>query len=487
LHSWTSSWSAPLASRRAEASAILTGRRLAHCLIAFTLRVRRLAGEDGAEDAAQAEHVGTLIDDLAGTTSLLGRHVRRRADHAGWTVLLLGRFGGLRGKQHGHWALGSGITVADASGSKDLREAPVHDLHLAEGAHHDVRRLEIAVNDVAAVGVGQGLSDLLEDAQQLGQAVSWRQVCDHLPILLGKLQTCRHGGPRAEDVGQRPAADQLHGEVEPAVGEPSEVMDGDDGGVLKQAVDARLLLEAPFRLGVSRELRPQHLDRQVAFQRRVAAAVDLAHAAPAKAVEQHVVAQVEHALAAGACPGVPRRGGREVLGEQCRLQLGSQLGKAGRVLLGLKSRVKPSPQVALQQDELQQGAVFVAQLGEAAQVLLDADRLAGLGPPLQVDRHQPDQHLAELRARAGRQEVLQPRRSRLLPGGVEGVEKVIQGGGRVGAHGHAVDVTGIVSALCGAGESSGYHRESRVATVFPHHKRGHDGHVAGSSRFGPAP
>ena len=43
-----------------------------------------------------------------------------------------------------------------------LGQSPVHDLHLAEAAHHHVGRLEVAVNDAVGVGVGHRLADLLE-------------------------------------------------------------------------------------------------------------------------------------------------------------------------------------------------------------------------------------------------------------------------------------------------------------------------------------
>jgi hypothetical protein len=47
-----------------------------------------------------------------------------------------------------------------------LGKAPVHDLDLAEGADHHVRRLEVAVNDIVGVGKRDCLADLLEDRHE---------------------------------------------------------------------------------------------------------------------------------------------------------------------------------------------------------------------------------------------------------------------------------------------------------------------------------
>ena len=74
-----------------------------------------------------------------------------------------------------------------------LREAPVHDLHLAEGAHHDVAGLQVAVDDAAGVGVGHGLGDLLEDPEEAPEVG-------------------RRVGPTREQRGERLAPDELHRE-----------------------------------------------------------------------------------------------------------------------------------------------------------------------------------------------------------------------------------------------------------------------------------
>jgi hypothetical protein len=115
---------------------------------------------------------------------------------------------------------------ADATGRRlqHLGESPIHDLHLAKRPDHDVLRLEVAVDHVASVGVGQRLAHLLEDAQET------RLIVHRL-------------GPFEQQVVKRAALDQLHGEEGPAVGQAAEFVDGHDPGVLQLAADLGLFDE----------------------------------------------------------------------------------------------------------------------------------------------------------------------------------------------------------------------------------------------------
>src|ERR1044071_328029 len=63
-----------------------------------------------------------------------------------------------------------------------------------------------------------------------------------------------------EEAGQVLAAQQFHGDVRLAVGQPAEVEDLDDAGVADRARRARLLEEAVADDAVLGELRQQHLD-----------------------------------------------------------------------------------------------------------------------------------------------------------------------------------------------------------------------------------
>src|SRR5437868_691539 len=55
----------------------------------------------------------------------------------------------------------------------NLRESPVHHADLAEGAHHDVRRLQVAMDDATAVRVRERLADLLEDRDEAAEIDGW--------------------------------------------------------------------------------------------------------------------------------------------------------------------------------------------------------------------------------------------------------------------------------------------------------------------------
>ena len=221
---------------------------------------RRPAGEDLAEDRAQAEDVGPLVDAVQLAAGLLGRHVRRRPQHApglrlaaGPTAAAAGDDGGLR---HG----AAPRLVGDAAVGQDLRQAPVHHLDLAEGADHHVGRLEVAVDHAAGMGIRQRLADLLEDGEEPREVV----------VGVGALG--EHGRECA-------ALDQLHGEVGAAVGERAELVDGDDARVLELPADAGLLDEAADDVGVAAVAGLEDLHGEVAAEVGVAGLEDDAHAA----------------------------------------------------------------------------------------------------------------------------------------------------------------------------------------------------------------
>ena len=123
--------------------------------------------------------------------------------------------------------------VGHAAAGQDLGQAPVHHLHLAERAHHHVRRFQVAVDHAPGVGVGHRLGDGLEDRQE--------------PRQLG-------GRPRAglQQVGERLPLDQLHREERPAIGEGAQLVDRHDPGVLQLAADLGLFDEPADQVGVAR-------------------------------------------------------------------------------------------------------------------------------------------------------------------------------------------------------------------------------------------
>jgi hypothetical protein len=73
------------------------------------------------------------------------------------------------------------------------------------------------------------------------------------------------------DVDEGAAADQLHGEERAAAGQPADVVDRHDAGVLQLAAHPCLLDEAAQEFRVLIPAAAQHLDGQVAAQVRVPA------------------------------------------------------------------------------------------------------------------------------------------------------------------------------------------------------------------------
>ena len=67
---------------------------------------------------------------------------------------------------------GPGRRLSLTSFFQDLGESPVHNLDLAERAHHDVGRLQVTVDDAARVGIGHRLADGFEDREKARQ-IAW--------------------------------------------------------------------------------------------------------------------------------------------------------------------------------------------------------------------------------------------------------------------------------------------------------------------------
>ncbi len=195
---------------------------------------RGLAGEHLVEHDPEAEDVGAVIHRVA--RGLLGRAVAdrpagdadlgQRLAACGLRVIVLGPIG-----QH-------------------LREAEVQDLGLAGGRHHDVRGLDVAVDDAGRVGDGQGVGDLDGDGQ--------RRKGDE--------------GTAVQQLLERVALDELHHDVD----EPvllAHVVDRADVGVLEGRAQAGLPFEAAAGGLALGELGAQRLDDHRPVEARVLGAV----------------------------------------------------------------------------------------------------------------------------------------------------------------------------------------------------------------------
>jgi hypothetical protein len=173
------------------------------------------------------------------------------------------------------------------------------------------------------VGKGQRLADLLKDRQKARLAVGGV-------------------GAGGEQIGQSVSLDQFHGEVEAAVGQPSQGMDRRDGGVLQLAEHLCLLQEAALQVSPTQVVIKQDFHRQGALQDRVAGAVDNAHAATAQFLAQLQVAGAPRGKSSGRRRGqrILRRGrralGRGAVGRRSRRRSRGRLrpGREARIGVG---------------------------------------------------------------------------------------------------------------------------------------------------------
>ncbi len=196
----------------------------------------------------------------------LVQHDAQRVDVAGGGEVLalrLLRRDVVRRAQHGRGLCHDGVLRA--------RDAEVHDLHVAVGLHHDVLRLDVAVDDVQIVRHGEGLAHLRADLGDLA-------LVDGAALVDGRLQ-----------VG---SAHELHDDVVGAV-VLAPVVHVHDVGALQVGGGGGLLLEALGEVGVGGVLGQHDLHGDQTAQHVVLRAVHLGHAADADALG-YLVAVVEH-------------------------------------------------------------------------------------------------------------------------------------------------------------------------------------------------
>ena len=210
-----------------------------------------LAGDELVEDDPRREDVAAAVERLA--AHLLGAHVVHGAHH--------------------HARLGQ-------VGAPELGDPEVHDLRGAVLEEPHVAGLDVPVHDAPLVGVGEPPAHLGDHVELLGE---------------------RHLVPRAQQRVEVGPGKHLHRDV----GQPpvlAQLEDGDDVGVLQARRRLRLDLEAAAAVGVEAALGMEGLDRDLALERLVEAAVDHAHAPAPDAAGDQVPAD------AGAGPGVRRLG-----------------------------------------------------------------------------------------------------------------------------------------------------------------------------------
>ena len=225
-------------------------------------RHRRLAveGSDArehlVEDGAEGEDIRPGVD-LLPLGLLRGHVIHGPQDEA---------FVGQRPLRpaEGHGRAGGGDGFGDPLGQ--LGQAEVEDLDPAVVRDHDVRRLEVAVDDPGGVGPGQPVGDL-----------------DGVFERFGELQALA-----PDQMVEGPPLDVFHDdEVRAAV--RSDVVDDDDVGMVERRGGLGLLSEALLPLGVGRLFAGEDLDRDDAVEVGVLGLVNDSHPAFPDLLEEAVM------------------------------------------------------------------------------------------------------------------------------------------------------------------------------------------------------
>ena len=111
-----------------------------------------------------------------------------------------------------------------------LGQAPVDDQGLAEGAEHDVRGLEVAVDHPPAVGVGDRVADVDEPPEELAERE--RPLAGGAPAVLRVVAL--------DGLLEAVPLDEPHGVVGAAVAVAAQLVDRDDARMLQAAGDLGL-------------------------------------------------------------------------------------------------------------------------------------------------------------------------------------------------------------------------------------------------------
>src|ERR1019366_7398093 len=157
------------------------------------------------------------------------------------------------------------------------RQAEIEDLGGAVHGNHEVVRFQIAMNDTDLVRPRQRVGNLCRDGDCLAE---WN-------------------GTGREQLTHRLATNQFHGD-EVRVVNATELVNGDDVRVIERGRGTGFQLKAGQGFGLRIMVQRNRFDGDFTAQARVPGAINLAHAAGAKLLEDFVRAEA----------GTRRQGGR---------------------------------------------------------------------------------------------------------------------------------------------------------------------------------
>jgi hypothetical protein len=238
-------------------------------------------------------------------------------------------------------------------------------------------------------------------------------------------------GSAGEFLGKAAAFHQLRGKVRPA-GQPVDVVDFDDMGVLQPGDRLGLLEEALQVLAVGQVAGPDHLQGHQALEAQLSGPVHHAHAA---------AAQLAQDLVAGDSQCLPRRrlGGdgrakrvgrphplARLAGRQSA-QLLLKLREAPNVFVEGHGLAQAGAELVLRGDQVEGGLAVPGQFGELPPVFFHPDRLPGLEAVFQIGVDQLDQEDVAL-GDGGRQVFGDDRPLAALPGVLEAFDHLFDQG-----------------------------------------------------------
>ncbi len=230
--------------------------------------IRSRTGQDFAQDRAERKHVRAFRNAIGLSARLFGTHVRRRTENRSRHGQRR-RLPGSHRLNHADIRVGSAL-VRQPPARQYFGEPPIHHLHFAERADHYVRRLKITMHHTLGVRIGNRLTNLTEDGhealQVIGRIISFRQ-----------------------QRGECATLDELHGKERSAgIGEP-EFVNRKYARMLQLRGDLRFFNEPGDHPRPRCMLAPQHFDRHVPPQVRIAPLEHHTHAA-ARNLAGHLIA-----------------------------------------------------------------------------------------------------------------------------------------------------------------------------------------------------
>ena len=173
-----------------------------------------------------------------------------------------------------------------------LRDPPIEQVHLAVRAEHDVRGLDVAVNDAALVGVVNGHAELTERREKLALREPRGLACRDV----------------VEQLRERLPQHTLHREEGAPVRARADVVDRHDRRVLELALEPGLASEARHGAAVRALVVLQLLERDLTPDRAVLNEEHLAHAAFADQCSLRVARLVAQRCGVGSVEPDLRRG-----------------------------------------------------------------------------------------------------------------------------------------------------------------------------------